>query len=115
MFYLKIAIIYAILFTISAFVTISTSFNNPAVSFFGPSVLAMMIYGKLKLGEANINVSKHALFCGLAFAIMTVVVSAVLQGVYGWLKSPELLYLMAFGGNFIFPFLLFPKISRVQG
>ena len=115
MFYLKIAIIYAILFAVSAFVTISTSFNNPAISFFVPSVLAMMIYGKLKLSSAKINVSKHALFCGLAFAVVTVLLSYILQEIYSWLKSPGLLYSLAFGGNFIFPFLLFPKISKAQG
>ncbi|MCM8539297.1 MAG: hypothetical protein NE328_03410 [Lentisphaeraceae bacterium] len=115
MFYLKIAIIYSILFALSAFITLSTSFNNPALSFFIPSILAMMFYGRLRLGDAKVNVSKHAFICGFVFASVTVMLSAILQGMYGWLKSPELLYLMAFGGNFLFPFLIFPKISKVQG
>lgn len=114
-FYLKIAIIYSILFAITASLTIATSFNNPALAFFVPSVLAMMIYGKLKLGGEKVNVMKHAFICGWTFATVTVLVSFILQGIYGWLKSPQLLYFMAFGGNLLFPFLLFPKIRKVQG
>ena len=115
MFYLKIAMIYSILFLITASVTLVTSFNNPALSFFVPSVFSMMVYGKLKLGAQNINVSKHALACGLIFAIVTVVISVIIQVFFEWLKSPLVMYVIAFGGNFLFPFLLFPKISRAQG
>ena len=115
MFYLKIATIYSILFAITASATLATSFNNPALSFFIPSVFSMMVYGKLKLGAQNLNVPKHALVCGLVFAIVTVVVAASIQFYFDWLKSPALMYSIAFGGNFLFPFLLFPKIKRAQG
>ena len=115
MFYLKIAIIYAILFAITASVILFTSFNNPALSFFIPSIFAMMVYAKLKLGAGKKNVSKHALFCGLIFGLTTLVLVFILQMTHSWLKSPQLMYAIAFGGNMAFPFLLFPKIHNAQG
>jgi len=113
-FYLKIATIYAFLFAITSSVTLATSFNNPALAFFIPSVFSMMVYGKLKLGKANINVTRHALSCGLVFSVTTVCLCALLNGLYDWFKNPLLMYSMAFGGNFIFPFLLFPKINNAR-
>lgn len=114
MFYLKIAMIYSILFAITAGATLSTSFNNPAISFFIPSIFSMMVYGKLKLTGQSMNVMKHALSCGLVFALVTVGVSFVIQIYFNWLKTPLLLYGIAFAGNFLFPFLLFPKINKAQ-
>lgn len=114
MFYLKIAMIYAFFFGVTTFVALKTPVNNPALAFFIPSVFAMMFYGKSKLSSGKVNVSKHALYCGVIFSVISVVLAAVIQHYSGWMKNPTLLYLMAFGGNFLFPFLLFPKISNAQ-
>lgn len=114
MFYVKIAMIYAFFYAVTTFVALKTPVNNPALAFFIPSVFAMMFYGKFKLNSGKVNVAKHALCCGIIFSVTSVILAAIIQHFFDWLKNPTLLYLMAFGGNFLFPFLLFPKISNAQ-
>jgi hypothetical protein len=114
MFYLKVAMIYAILYSVTTFLVLMTSSRNPAVAFFLPSIGAMMVYARIRFQNKKANVMKHAMACGLVFGIVATLLSWVIQLNFNWIARPEIMYAVCFGGNFLFPMMLFPQASRAQ-
>ena len=114
MFYLKIAMIYAILFASIALLTVSTSLKNPAITFFVPSIIAMMMYARMTFSNPKASVGKHAIACGLAFGVISTLLVWVVDLKYGWITRPQIMYIICFAGNFFFPLMIFPKAKRAQ-
>ena len=114
MFYLKVAMIYAILYSVTTFLVLMTSSRNPAVAFFLPSMIAMMVYARLRFRDKKANVMKNAVACGVAFGVVATLLSWIIQLKFNWIARPEIMYAVCFGGNFLFPLMLFPKADRAQ-
>lgn len=114
MFYLKITGIYAILYAVITFLILMTATKNPAIAFFLPSIIAMMIYARVCFQKPKTSVAKNALFCGLFFALAATGFSWLVHLKYNWIARPEIMFFICFAGNFIFPFMLFPKAKRAQ-
>ena len=114
MFLLRVSLIYAILFSSLALIYVNTSFNNPAFMFFVPSICAMLFLARIKLSDPSVKSAPLALVCGLCFACITVLCLLLFEKFAGELQRGSLMYAMAFGGNFVFPILMFPSIKRAQ-
>ena len=115
MLILKALFLYCFLFGVSLLLILKTDLNNPAIAFFIPSIFAMCFLAKMKFKDPKSDSFKLALFSGLFFAGLTVVLSWIMQVQFKWINhSPQLLHFMAFCGNLLFPFMIFPKIKNAQ-
>ena len=115
MFVVKVMILYTVLYLTALSAVIFTDFNNPAISFFVPSIFAMCYLGKVKLANPKVNSFKLTVFTSLGFTSLTVFLAWFVQLQIGWIEnSPQLMYFMAAAGNFLFPFMIFPKIKQAQ-
>ncbi len=112
MIYLKVLVVYVILFAICGAAVLSTGGKNTAIALFVPSVIAISLFGKFQLSQPNANVLKYAVIAAFLFSILTIILAVAVQYFTPWMQSPKAICLLAFVGNFLFPFLLYPKLAE---
>ncbi|MCM8534491.1 MAG: hypothetical protein NE334_00990 [Lentisphaeraceae bacterium] len=114
MIVVKAVFLFIFLYFVSFFGILKTDFNNPALAFFIPSIFSMMLLARKLLNHRAAQTFRLSVICSLIYPSLVVLVSWGLQQKYNWIQNESLMYFMAFIGNFLFPYMIFPRIKHAQ-